>query len=211
MKETPIFEEVCYRLLKLPSFWSNFLIGGLLSFVPIVNLLAFGYLFRVSRAVRKTGAPQMPNWPNWPSLQHWQDWQGLFKDGLRFAVVWFGYWLLPLLVAACVSWLMALIGLGALSNVLLLSVVLLATVLFSSALYRYNMRKDFKDLLDVALILRMSWMELPRLIVPALVFLGLLVLLLPFYGFALFGGFLMFITYTSLRYRRFEHNKSSTF
>jgi len=90
-------------------------------------------------------------------------------------------------------------------------VVLLSSVLFSSALYRYNMRKDFKDLLDVALILRMTWMELPRMIVPAFVFLGLLVLLFPFYGFALFGGFLMLITYTGLRYRSIEQRKTVSF
>lgn len=202
MKETPIFEEVFNRLLKLPGFWVKILIGGLLSFVPIVNLFAFGYLYRLSRAVRKSGEPVLPAW---------QDWPGLFQDGLRFAVVWLGYWLLPILLASGITWLMTLIGLSALTNVFLLTVVLLSTVLFSSALYRYNMRKDFKDLLDIVLIFRMTWMELPRLVVPAFVFLGILVLFLPFYGFAIFGGFLMLITYTSLRYRRFEQNQSSRF
>jgi hypothetical protein len=197
MKETPIFEEVFNRLLKLPGFWGKILIGGLLSFVPIVNLFAFGYLYRLSRAVRKSGEPVMPAW---------QDWPGLFQDGLRFAVVWLGYWLLPTLLASGITWLMTRIGLSALTNVFLLTVVLLSTVLFSSALYRYNMRKDFKDLLDLALIFRMTWMELPRLVLPACVFLGIVVLLLPFYGFAFFGGFVLLITYTSLRYRRFERN-----
>ncbi|HBR95642.1 MAG TPA: hypothetical protein DEA90_15895 [Opitutae bacterium] len=197
MKETPIFEEVFNRLLKLPGYWVNLLIGGLLSFVPIVNLFAFGYLFRLSHAVRRSGQPVLPAW---------RDWSGLFQDGLRFAVVWLGYWLLPILCACFVTWLMACIGLGALSNIFLLSVVLLATLLFSSALYRYNMRKDFKDLLDFALILRMTRMEWPRLLVPALVFLGMMVLFLPFYGFAIFAGFLMMITYTSLRFRSLEQS-----
>lgn len=202
MKETPIFEEVFNRLIKLPEFWVKLLIGGLLSFVPIVNIFAFGYLYRLSRAVRKSGQPVLPEWG---------DWQGLFMDGLRFAVVWLAYWLLPVLLAAVISGVMALIYLGALANVFFLTVVLLSTILFSSALYRYNMRKDFKDLLDISLILRMTWMELPRLIVPAFVFLGVLVLLLPFYGFAIFGGFLLLITYTSLRYRSIEQNRSVSF
>ncbi len=202
MKEMPIFEEVLNRLIKLPGFWVKLLIGGLLSFVPIVNLFAFGYLYRLSRAVRKSGQPVLPAW---------QDWQGLFMDGLRFAVVWLAYWLLPVLLAALIAWLLAIISLGALTNIVFLTSVMLSTVLFSSALYRYNMRKDFKDLLDVALILRMTWMELPRLIVPAFIFLGLFVLLLPFYGFALFGGFLLLITYTSLRYRSIEQKKSVSF
>ena len=202
MKETPIFEEVFNRLIRLPGFWVKVLVGGLLSFVPIVNVFAFGYLYRLSRGVRQSGQPVLPEW---------RDWQGLFMDGLRFAVVWLAYWLLPILLGLMISWLMTLIFLGALANVFFLTVVLLSSVLFSSALYRYNMRKDFKDLLDVALILRMTWMELPRMIVPAFVFLGLLVLLFPFYGFALFGGFLMLITYTGLRYRSIEQRKTVSF
>jgi len=202
MKETPIFEEVFNRLIRLPGFWVKLLVGGLLSFVPIVNVFAFGYLYRLSRGVRQSGQPVLPEW---------RDWQGLFMDGLRFAVVWLAYWLLPILLGLMISWLMTLIFLGALANVFFLTVVLLSSVLFSSALYRYNMRKDFKDLLDVALILRMTWMELPRMIVPAFVFLGLLVLLFPFYGFALFGGFLMLITYTGLRYRSIEQRKTVSF
>jgi hypothetical protein len=74
-------------------------------------------------------------------------------------------------------------------------------VLFSSALYRLQMKSDFKDLLDVGLILRMSYRELPRFIIPALVFLGILAFALPLYGFALFAGFLMLIAYTGLCYR----------
>ena len=57
------------------------------------------------------------------------------------------------------------------------------------------------------LIIKMSRLELPYLILPALVFLGFFILLLPFYGLSLFGGFLMLITYTSLRYRNLERGK----
>ncbi len=201
MKETPIFEEVFNRLIKLPGFWVKLLIGGLLSFVPIVNIFAFGYLYRVSLAVRKSGEPVLPEW---------NDWQNLFMDGLKFAVVWLSYWLLPLALAALFAWFMALIGLGALANVFILSALLVSSVLFSSALYRYNMRKDFKDLLDIGLITRMAKMEFPRLLIPAFVFLGLFALFLPFYGIALFAGFLILITYMSLRYRSLEQRKSGS-
>jgi hypothetical protein len=202
MKEMPIFEEVFNRLIKLPGFWVKFLIGGLLSFVPILNIFAFGYLYRLSLRVRKSGQPVLPAWNNWP---------GLFRDGLRFAVVWLVYWLLPILLASLITWLMTFVYLGALTSIFFLTTVLFSTVLFSSALYRYNMRQDLKDLLDVSLIFRMTGMEMPRLILPAFVFLGLLVLLQPFYGFAIFGGFLLLITYTSLRYRSIEENRSVSF
>jgi hypothetical protein len=202
MKEMPIFEEVANRLIKLPGLGVNFLIGGLLSFVPIVNIFAFGYLYRLSRAVRKSGQPALPAW---------DDWSGLFLDGLRFAVIWLVFWFLPILLASLIAWLMPFIYLGALTGIFFLTSVLLSTLLFSSALYRYNMRRNFKDLLDFMLIFRMTRMELPRLIVPGFVFLGFLVLLQPFYGFAIFGGFLLLITYTSLRFRSIEGNLSVSF
>ena len=202
MKEMPIFEEVFNRLIILPGFGLKFLIGGLLSFVPIVNIFAFGYLYRLSRAVRKSGQPVLPAW---------HDWSGLFLDGLRFTVVWLVYWLLPISLASLIALLMPFVYMGALSSIFFLTSVLLSTVLFSSALYRYNMQKNFKDLLDLLLIIRMTGMEMPRLILPGFVFLGFLVLLQPFYGFAIFGGFLLLITYTSLRYRSIEVNPSVSF
>ena len=135
MKEMPIFEEVFNRLIKLPGFGFKFLIGGLLSFVPIVNIFAFGYLYRLSRAVRKSGQPVLPAW---------HDWSGLFLDGLRFTVVWLVYWLLPISLASLIALLMPFVYLGALSSIFFLTSVLLSTVLFSSALYRYNMQKNLR-------------------------------------------------------------------
>jgi hypothetical protein len=202
MKEMPIFEEVFKRMSQMPGFWLKLLIGGLLSFVPIVNVFAFGYLYRLAQSVRRSGQLSLPEWG---------DWAGLFIDGLKFAVVWAAYWLLPVLLAMGISWVLALISLGALCNVFFLTCVLLATVLFSAALYRYNMREDFKDLLDLSLILRMARLELPHLILPLLVFVGLCVLLMPFYGFSLFSGFLLLITVTSLRYRSLERKQTTSF
>ena len=202
MKEMPIFEEVFNRLIKLPGFGLKFLIGGLLSFVPIVNIFAFGYLYRLSCAVRISGQPILPAW---------NDWSGLFIDGMRFTVIWLVYWLLPISLASLIALLMPFVYLGVLTSIFFLTSVLLSTVLFSSALYRYNMRNNFKDLLDLLLIIRMTAMEMPRLILPGFVFLGFLALLQPFYGFAIFGGFLLLITHTSLRYRSIEGNPSVSF
>jgi hypothetical protein len=202
MKETPIFEEVFMRLVRQPGFGLKVLIGGLLSFVPVVNIFAFGYLYRFSKLTRKTGQVNLPDW---------SDWKGLFFDGLRFAVVWVTYWLLPILLALLVSGLLGSFGVGAISYLLLSVVFLLSPVLFSSALYRLQMRSDFKDLLDVSLIVRMTYMELPRFIIPAFVFLGIFALAMPIYGFAVFAGFLMLIAYTGICYRAIEQNQSVAF
>ena len=124
----------------------------------------------------------------------------MFIDGLRFAVPWLAFWLLPLLVALLLSGLLQLVELGALAYLLVAVVFLAAPVLFCAALYRLQTRSDFSDLLDIALIFRMSFTEAPRFIIPALVYVGLFALALPLYGFPFFIGFLLLITFTGLRY-----------
>lgn len=202
MKETPIFEEVFMRLVRQPGFGLKLLIGGLLSFVPIVNIFAFGYLYRFSRKTRKAGQVSLPEW---------SDWRALFLDGLRFGVVWLAYWLLPIVLMSLISGLLYSIGLSAIAYLVTSITVLISPILFSSALYRLQMRSDFKDLLDVPLIVRMTYMEMPRFVIPAFVFLGVFVLSVPLYGFAVFFGFLMLIAYTGLCYRSLERGRPTTF
>ena len=200
MKERPIFEEVFSQLARQSDFWLKLLIGGLLSFIPVVNFFAFGYLYRFSLKVRRSGQLALPEWSDWP---------GLFTDGLKFAVVWLTYWLLPLLIASAVSAGLSALGLGALSYLLLSSLLFVSPLLFCSALYRLQMRSDFKDLLDVPLIIRITYHHFPRLMVPALAFLGICALGLPLYGCALFSGFLLLIAHTGLSYRAMQMRKAA--
>lgn len=198
MKETPIFEEVFRDLVFERRFGLNLLVGGLLCFIPVINIFAFGYLYRFSLRARRTGQLQLPEW---------EEWRGLFLDGLRFTVVWLIYWLLPLLLALGVSAMFRYFALGALAYLLLSTVFLLSPVLFSSALYRFQKREDFRDLLELPRIFRMSYMEFPRLVVPAFVFLGIFILLRPLYGFAVFGAFLFLTAHTALSYRAIERKR----
>lgn len=202
MKETPIFEEVFSRMLVLPGFWVKVFIGGLLSFVPVVNFFAFGYLLRLSCRVRKTGELALPEW---------SDWSGLFKDGLKFAVVWGAFWLVPIVLSLILANLIHFLGLDALAYLIFSVVFLLAPILFSSALYRYQMRSDLTDLIDVALIFRMTVGSLNRLIIPALVFAGIFAVAVPLYGFAVFFGFVVLVIYTSLSFRLIEQRQSLAF
>lgn len=200
MKETPIFEEVFMRLIRQPGFGLKLFIGGLLSFVPIVNLLAFGYIYRFSLQIRNTGEIMLPEWT---------DWQALFLDGLRFAVAWLAYWLLPIILVFLLSGIFNSIGLGVMSHLVFSITFLVSSILFSSALYRLQMRSDFKDLLDVQLIVQMSCMEKQRFMIPALVFWGIFALSDHLYGFTFFLGFLLLITYTGLCYRSIEQGRST--
>lgn len=178
------------------------LVGGLLSFVPGLNLFAFGFLYRLSRSVQSRGSVALPEW---------SDWRGLFIDGVKFAVVWLAYWLLPLLLAVALSALLALVGLGALAYLIVSIVFVLSPIVFGAALYRFNRRGDFSDLLDVILIIRMSYMAFPRHIVPAFFFFGVFALCPALYGFSLFFGFTLLIIQTGFSFRSVEHSRSVAF
>lgn len=198
MKEKPIFEEVFAQLINQPNLGRKLLIGSALSFIPILNLFAFGYLYRLAALLRRTGQLRLPEWT---------DWAGLFADGLKFAVVWLAYWLLPLIVGILIATVFSALGLGALAYIFVASVFLAASVLFCAALYRLQMRSNYRDLLDVMLIARMSYMQAVEFILPVLVFAGICAVALPFYGFAFFAGFLLLVTQTSLCYRLLESGK----
>lgn len=198
MKEKPIFEEVFAQLINQPNLGRKLLIGSALSFIPILNLFAFGYLYRLAALLRRTGQLRLPEWT---------DWAGLFADGLKFAVVWLAYWLLPLIVGILIATVFSALGLGALAYIFVASVFLAASVLFCAALYRLQMRFNYRDLLDVMLIVRMSYMKSVEFILPVLVFAGICAVALPFYGFAFFAGFLLLVTQTSLCYRLLESGK----
>ncbi|MFQ3271460.1 MAG: hypothetical protein ACI9A1_001786, partial [Lentimonas sp.] len=133
MKEKPIFEEIFAQLIRQPKLGIKLLIGSALSFVPIVNLFAFGYLYRFAAQVRRTGQLRLPEW---------DDWAGLFSDGLKFAVAWLGYWLLPMVVAGLLSSLLCAIGMFTVAYLFMATVLLVASVLFCAALYRLQMRSN---------------------------------------------------------------------
>ncbi len=202
MKETPIFEEVFINLVKQRSFAVKALIGGLIAFVPFLNILAFGYLYQFSQENRQSGSLRMPEW---------DDWQNLFFDGLRFTVVWILYWLLPLSITLGLSKILSAIGLGALAYLILSVAMLLFPIIFCSALYRLQMRSEMKDIFDVVLILRMTYLQFTRFILPAFVFLGLFSLAPMLYGLTLFFGFTVMIGFTGLCFRSIERGQTTAF
>lgn len=202
MKGMPIFEEVFIALIRQRGAGVKLLIGGLLSFVPIVNLLAFGYLYRFVQRIRRTGDVILPEW---------SDWRGLFFDGLRFGIVWVAYWLLPVMVASMVASMLSGLGIGALAYLIFSLTFLIAPILFASALYRYLMRSDLKDLLDVQMIVKMTYLEFPRFLVPAIAYIGLFTVLIPLYGLALFVSFAVILAHTALCFRNLEYHDSVSF
>ena len=200
MKEIPIFEEVLQCLVKQPNFWMKMVIGGLLSFIPVVNFLAFGFLYRVSTQVQNEGTTKLPEWT---------DWNGLFRDGIRLVIVWLFYWLIPMLVAWVLRMFLGVVGLAALGYLLVSSAFVLFSVLFGAAIYRYNRTSDFKSLLEVSLVVRMAYHTFPKMVVPAFFFLGVFALNPALYGLTIFFGFTLIVVQTSLIYSILEKGGTS--
>lgn len=140
-------------------------------------------------------------------MPEWNDLPGLFADGLKFGLIWIVYWVLPLSLAALLSFMFCSIGLHILSYLSVTATFFAASILFCSALYRFHMKPNYRTLLDIETILRMSYVGFGACVLPILVFSGIFVLVLPLYGIAFFTGFLLLITQLNSFYRFFELRK----
>ena len=198
MNWKPLFEELCFRMFSNRALWPRILLGVALSFVPLLNLFAFGYLYRYTNQIRISGDLELPNW---------EDWNGLLLDGLKFLACWLLYWLLPILLIASLNILLIKVELGLLGKILLPVASLWLTILFSAALYRMQAREHFKALLEFGLILKMSKGLLRPLALPLLVFYGFHVLVSPLYGLSFFVGFLLILSYTVVCLKSMEQSK----
>ena len=121
-------------------------------------------------------------------------------DGLRFTVVWLCYWTTPILLAAGLSSIFTHFRIGIFSSIFFLSILLFSNIFFVAALSHYLSRENFMDLLNFRLILENTRAIFPKLLVSSVLFLGIFLWLLPFYGFGLFGGFLLLLTFASLQH-----------
>lgn len=198
MNWKPLFEELCFRMLGNRAMWPRLLLGVVLSFLPLLNLFAFGYLYRYTNQIRMSGDLELPNW---------EDWNGLLSDGLKFLVCWLVYWLLPILLITSLHILLIKVELGLLGKILLPVGSLWFTLLFSAALYRMQAREHLKALLELSLILNMTKVLLRPLVLPMLVFYGFHVLVLPLYGLSFFIGFLLILSYTVVCIKTMEQSK----
>ncbi len=198
MRDKPIFEKVFRQLVGQPQFWVKLLIGSGLSFIPFANIFALGYLYRFLVQLRKTGEIRLPEW---------SDWAGLLSDGFRFGIVWIVYWVLPLTLAVILSLMFLSLGLPMLAYLTISFMFFASSILFCSALYRFQMKPHYKTLLEVGYIVRMSHICFEACVLPMFVFAGILVLVLPLYGIVFFAGFLILITQSHLCYRSLEFRK----
>ena len=78
----PSFEEISQRIMADKRFASKLLVGGLISFVPILNIVILGYLQEYTRQIRKSGNLILPSLERW-----WMRLGKLFVEGLLLFVL----------------------------------------------------------------------------------------------------------------------------
>jgi hypothetical protein len=179
------FDDIGKRIFADRRWLPNFLIGGVLSFLPIFNIFALGYLYRYFGQVHRGDGF---GWPEWT------DWKGLFMDGLELLAVLALYALLPVLVVLGMVKVLSLVF-GYVAYVLLTPLLLVVPLWVVAMLYVFQPRRRWRVLARPVLAWLMTRAAGVEMVVPALAFWGLMTLGLPVFGFAFFLGFLVLGTY----------------
>ena len=137
-------EQVWRKVFNTPGCWPKLLIGTCLNLVPIVNIFALGYLYRMTSLV-KAGAPFL--------YPEWDRWKDLFIDGLKFLVlglVWIG---VPMLIGQFISMVVGVVS-DELGRIPFMASIPIGIQLFSASLYRFQNFESFKEAMELPLIMR---------------------------------------------------------
>ena len=189
----PSLEAVCGRLFGKPGWVPKALVGGLLSFVPFLNLLALGFLMEYGHRLRSRGTWELPDWRevNLPEL---------LTEGFRGFVLLLGYIGIPLLAGWLVSGMIDILTFGLLGIVSffpLAATGFVAPFLFLSSLNAYLRDGIFSDCWQLRPIIANAKNLWPQMALPIIAFWGILLLALPLYGFSFFIGTWVLIAYST--------------
>ncbi|MBK1875422.1 DUF4013 domain-containing protein [Pelagicoccus mobilis] len=177
----PTIEQVSKQVFSDNNWLKKCAIGGVVSLIPIVNIFALGYLYRIFMQGRTEKTISLPEW---------DDLKTLFIDGLRFLVVGLIFAGLPIgLVTLCAEFAFD----GMIARIPVIPVLFLAGPVMSAALYLYSVKQDIADCFNIDALSVMLRKTAINYTVPTLAYLGLCLLglvLLPFPFF--FGGVFYF-------------------
>jgi hypothetical protein len=178
------FESVIRRIMEDSDWVKKLLIGVVIAFIPIVNILALGYVYRYANQVRQERELTLPSWG---------DVREMVMPGLYFLAVGFFYYLLPILVGCVLGqWL-------SIFYVISIAGILIGPALFTSALQEFQTSgENFHSLLNFQVIwdrVQSCW---KLLVIPSLCFAALYLLLWIhwiLWSVAIFVGMLFYLAY----------------
>ncbi|NBD37386.1 MAG: DUF4013 domain-containing protein [Verrucomicrobia bacterium] len=192
-------EKISWGIWRQEGFGRALLIGGLLSYIPVLNLLVWGYFADWAGRLQRREGPQLPEW---------KDGRRIVQELVRILPLFLLWVLAPLLLGGLLT--LLLIGLFdvlqldffAYSLGLAPMAVVAAFVppAFVVALLRMNRTGQLRDGLTPAEIVREVLGKAPEVFFPLIQFYGILALGWPLFGFAFFLGALPLIAQMVLVY-----------
>ncbi len=203
----PSFDAVIRRLFGQPGWTSKALLGGALCFVPVVNLLAFGYLMEYAFRLRATRDLDLPEWND-------LGWSDLIVRGSFFAAIFLGTFALPLFFGWGLSRVLDTLTFGLLGYMSYGPLGLMgfvAPALFLASLHLYVREGMFADAWNLRELLRLAVAGARPLIIPSLAFWGLMALAWPVYGFAFFLGAWVMISYSTALFLSLDPHQMPSF
>jgi hypothetical protein len=157
------FESVIKKILDDPNWAKKLLIGIIISFIPIVNILALGYVYRYANQVRREHVLTLPQWDYWMEL---------IFPGLYFFAVGFFFYMLPILIGCILGQYLSIFYLISIAG------ILAGPAFFASALKEFQASgENFRSLLNFQAILDRVQSCWRLLIIPSLCFAALYLLL----------------------------------
>lgn len=183
--------DIGERIFKGPQALSKLLIGGLLPWTIIGIPWVFGYFFVYAWQLRQGGAQADV------ALPAWGKWKSLYRIGLESFFIALVWWFIPLLLLCGVSLLLRSISdlLWPVAHIIKMAAIIAGPAFYLSALSLYQQEKDWKAVRNAQAVLAPLAKNWPGLVVPGLVWLGLLTLALPLLPWAFFLGILLWIAF----------------
>jgi len=201
----PSLEAVCGRLFGHSGWMPKVLWGGILSFIPFLNLFSLGYLLEYGLRLRQSRQWELPEWRE-------MEIRSLLSNGVRMLLIILAYAGIPLLAGWMISRLVAFLSfdlLGIVSYFPLALAGFACPFLVLSSIHAYLQDGLFSDSWDVRNVFITAWSNWTKLVIPVLSFWGIILLALPLFGLSFFIGSWVLIAYsTALRFSQPEDSSS---
>lgn len=199
-------EKLTWRIWESEGMGKSLLIGGLLFYVPVINLLLLGYFGCWMRQLSLNKGMDLPEW---------RDGRGILIELGRIIVPFLVWVVVPFVLAGFLVW--ALSGLLefmhldfiAFSLVALLPVALVAIlspVAFTVSLIRLYRTDILKDALAIGEVLHAVVPRIKRCLFPLIQYYGILLIGLPLIGFAVFLATLPLLAQLVLAMREMDES-----
>jgi len=190
----PTLEIVCKRLFSDPSWFIKCIIGSLLVLIPVVNFVAFGYVYVLVERTRRGEVMVFPEW---------EDWRALFSTGFVFFMIFVVMFVVPV----AIGWVLSVpfsAALGPFSRLPMIPGLVLGLPFTAAGLYRYQRRRELRDALRIPALWAMIGASKFRLLVPTLALIGLVFVGIPLLPFVVFTGSAAVFTFYSSLFRHIE-------